>query len=334
VSGTSRDTSAPHGAICVLAIAILSFGSSRVSAASISAATFHSKVVSIYTFEPHSIGSAKFAAKSAELDEFWSFVKANAGEALPLLRSELADSANSRFFFYDGAKLLLSLSESNADRALALRSLPKADLRDVDHADYLTTVHWFAQNGFDTREAALRILAFPDFKAFIPQHALTLGQNYSLVYMLFPMRETSFVSDLIERLKIEMNPQAQKSLLLALWYTVTPAGTAAIKAFSERAGVTADNVAYARELLSRNAGRTGSGASPDSLREQRTQLMQRPISDEALAEFDELTRKLLAALGDRIAFTSNRDGDWEIYSIQPDGTGLQRLTNSGHDRIG
>jgi TolB protein len=31
---------------------------------------------------------------------------------------------------------------------------------------------------------------------------------------------------------------------------------------------------------------------------------------------------------DLIAFTSNRDGDYEIYTIQTDGTGLKRLTNS------
>ena len=36
-----------------------------------------------------------------------------------------------------------------------------------------------------------------------------------------------------------------------------------------------------------------------------------------------------------IAFTSNRDGDWEIYTIRPDGTGLTRLTNSsGNDAHG
>lgn len=36
--------------------------------------------------------------------------------------------------------------------------------------------------------------------------------------------------------------------------------------------------------------------------------------------------------GDRIAFTSNRDGDYEIYSIRTDGTDLQRLTHSpGND---
>lgn len=36
--------------------------------------------------------------------------------------------------------------------------------------------------------------------------------------------------------------------------------------------------------------------------------------------------------GDLIAFTSHRDGDYEIYTIRPDGTGLTRLTSSpSHD---
>jgi TolB protein len=32
--------------------------------------------------------------------------------------------------------------------------------------------------------------------------------------------------------------------------------------------------------------------------------------------------------GDRIAFVSDRDGDYEIYSIRPDGTDLRRLTRT------
>src|SRR5215472_3044095 len=36
--------------------------------------------------------------------------------------------------------------------------------------------------------------------------------------------------------------------------------------------------------------------------------------------------------GDTILFTSDRDGDFELYTIRPDGTGLRRLTNSpGND---
>jgi len=35
-----------------------------------------------------------------------------------------------------------------------------------------------------------------------------------------------------------------------------------------------------------------------------------------------------AVHGDRIAFMSNRDGNWEIYLVQDDGSGLERLTNN------
>jgi hypothetical protein len=277
-----------------LALALFLFSESSAGAEPISPTGFHSKVVSIYDFEPRTLGQESLAAKSAQLDEFWTFAKANAPETIPLLRAELSDPSNSSFFFFDGAKLLLSLSSDNGDRALALRSLPKADLRSVQPTGYLLTVHWFAQNGFDTREAAFRILDFPDFKAFIPQHALTLGQDYSLIYMLFPMKESVYVNDLALRLKSEANPQSQKSLLLALWYTVTPKGTAAIQSFIDDSKASTESSTYARELLSRRAGPSISFASVDSLRDERTQIMRRPISDEALLEFDSLTRKLMA----------------------------------------
>jgi TolB protein len=40
----------------------------------------------------------------------------------------------------------------------------------------------------------------------------------------------------------------------------------------------------------------------------------------------------LVPAGGLITFTTNRDGDWELYVIRPDGTGLKRLTNSpGND---
>jgi hypothetical protein len=111
--------------------------------------------------------------------------------------------------------------------------------------------------------------------------------------MLFPTRESVFVGDLAERLKGEAALPSQRSLLLALWYTVTPTGTAAIRSFVERPGAS-EVLTYARELLSRRAGPGVSLSSSSSLREERMKLMQRPISDEALQEFDSLTKKLLA----------------------------------------
>jgi len=263
-------------------------------AGAVSASEFHSKVIEVYSFEPHKLKEAEMKAKSDQLDRFWTLVKADSQNTLPLLRRELEDISNSAFFFYDGSKLLLSLSKDRSDQALALRSIPKADLQGIQHTDYLRTVHWFASNRFDTREAAFRILAFPDFKAFIPQHALTLGQNYSLIYMLFPMDEALFVTDLASQLASERNVQSQKSLLLALWYTATPAGNTAIKKFVDTK-INAEATTYARTLMDRQVSLSSiSFSSAQSLRGQRRKVMQRPISDEALMEFDELTSKLLA----------------------------------------
>jgi len=45
-------------------------------------------------------------------------VKADLVHNLPLLRAELANLANPAFFFYDGSKLLFSLSKDKADQAL------------------------------------------------------------------------------------------------------------------------------------------------------------------------------------------------------------------------
>jgi len=87
------------------AIALVLFTGGPAAAESISAAAFHSKVVSLYSFEPRTLGKESLQAKSNELDEFWSFAKANVQEVLPLLRSELGNPSNSSFFFYDGAKL-------------------------------------------------------------------------------------------------------------------------------------------------------------------------------------------------------------------------------------
>lgn len=256
----------------------------------------HAKVRELYSFQPHKLSDSEIQAKSDALDRFWSFVKANSGEALPLLRDELQNAENPNFFFYDGAKLLLSLSEDRSSRALALRAMAKVDLQDIDSTDYLRTVHSLARQGLDTREAALHVLDDPDFTAIIPLHALTLGQDFCLIYMLYAQTDVPFEADLVARLQSETRPTSQKSLLQALWYTVTPTGHQAIAKFIDRPDVTPEVAQYGRDLLARKAGLTLSLSSAATLRKERERVMQRPISDEALGEFDNLTRKLLAKL--------------------------------------
>ena len=112
--------------------------------------------------------------------------------------------------------------------------------------------------------------------------------------MLFPMPESSFVDELIKRLKTETNLQSQKSLMLALWYAATPPSAAEIDRFISTPAASADAAKYASDLRARHVNPVGSTESVLSLRAERQKVMQRPISDEALEDFDALTLKILS----------------------------------------
>ena len=64
----------------------------------------------------------------------------------------------------------------------------------------------------------------PNFKVFIPQHSLMLGQNYVLIYLLLPTNQDYWLQSAMDRLRTEHDETAQKSLLLLLWYAQIIAG--------------------------------------------------------------------------------------------------------------
>jgi len=280
------------GLILTFALANSASAQSQISP---DAADFHDQITGLYSFEPHTLSSEQRESKSSQLDFFWKMVEANPEKYLPLLRDELGTGNNSAFFSYDGSKLLLSISEEREDRALALESIPKANLNSIQNTDYLKTVHWLASNGFDTTDAALRILDYPEFQAFIVQHVLTLGQDYSLIYMLFPMPDANFVEALISRLGSEENVQSQQSILLALWYAVDPDASAAMEEFAADNSKPLEARDFARQLVENQASTVAalSVSETEGLKKKRRKVMTR-LSDEALIEFDNITVELLS----------------------------------------
>lgn len=256
-------------------------------------------VRSTYDFSPQHLNREQISEKSKILDAFWARVKADPAIYLDGIRRELEASDSPAFFRYDGSALLLSLSDTPADRRIALAAIARCDLRDIDGTAYLRQVHRLATLGADTSEAAFRVLEEPGFRAFIPQHALTLGQNYALVYMLLPLPEEVWTSAAAARLRTEGNEVAQKSLLLLLWYAQTAVGDASIRSFVESPSASVAARDYGRQLLERSVGTvTRLSAAFNSrgeadLRSQRRETMKR-LSDEALHELDDITRALIA----------------------------------------
>jgi hypothetical protein len=153
--------------------------------------------------------------------------------------------------------------------------------------------------GEDTTDAALHVLVDPKFTAFIPQHALTLGQNYALIYMVLPLDPVLWGPPVLGRLRVEAEPTAQKSLLLLAWYAQTSDADAAISAFAADPAKPDASREYARELAARNAkagllaAATAAFRNEAALRAERRELMKR-VSDEALIELDEKTAQLAA----------------------------------------
>jgi hypothetical protein len=165
--------------------------------------------------------------------------------------------------------------------------------------DYFMLVHNMAAQGEDTTAAAFHILEEPKFQVFIPQHVLTLAQDYSLVYMLIPTDERFWVGPAIERLRNEKDETAQRSLLLLLWYAQRSDCDRAIGEFSSDTSKANSSRSYADELAHRKdkVGLTDRAAallsSEQSLREARRQRM-KAVSDEALDDLDSYTVKIIA----------------------------------------
>jgi hypothetical protein len=279
-----------RSAFCAFLIPLLLMTSSAAG----QSASIHQQIQQTYNFQPHLLNKQQIDQESVVLDQFWTKAKTEQSQYVPGLRQELADFKNPPFFLYDGSTLLLSLSDTRADRKIALAAMANCDLRDVQAKDYFLRVHRMA-----TLNAAFHVLEQPKFTVFIPQHVLTLGQDYVLIYLLLPTDMNYWLQPAINRLKTESDQTAQKSLLLLLWYAQTDAADQALSAFAGDASKPSPSRTYAQELVHRKdkiglKQRTQAlGSTEASLREKRRDRL-KAVSDEALGDLDDYTALLIA----------------------------------------
>src|SRR5258708_36797861 len=103
---------------CFLAILFLIPSSTASQSASI-----HQQIQQTYDFQPHLLSNRQITEKSAALDQFWTTAKAEPSLYVPALRQELTDFKNPPFFRYDASMLRLHLSDSSADRRIAIAAI-------------------------------------------------------------------------------------------------------------------------------------------------------------------------------------------------------------------
>jgi hypothetical protein len=255
--------------------------------------TLHQDVQTTYNFEPHKLSSEQQQEKSKLLDNFWKKVTENKQQYLPELRKELQDTSNSNYFSYDGSHLLLSLSKSPEDYHLALTAALRGNLLDIDGADYVQTMNFFASKGLNTTDAGLRIISMHDFSAYFPQHSLMLDKYNSLLFVLLPIKSDLYTTKLLTALKQTKDTETIISVLHFLDYVCTCSADSIILRYSTD-NAQLDTIRKIASLIVKNNSKVPRRENPtryDDLVKQRNEILGR-VSDEALYELDDVTNKL------------------------------------------
>lgn len=255
----------------------------------------HTRIDSLYNFSPSKVTDAIRSSKSKEMDGFWTEVTGNKEAELPLLRVELANPANPRFFFQDGSALLLSLSQTPGDEKLVAAAIARADLSDVQSHEYLFEVHSLAVKGIDVTPAALHMLDDSKFTVFLPEHAYRLDQSACLEVALMPLPNDVWLPAVMERFRTEHDATALKSLLLILFYAQTNEADRLILAAANAQNSPKEIREFADTIVKHEkelgVGKQPSAATEAKVREERQKRMF-AVSDEAMEDMNELTEKI------------------------------------------
>ena len=247
----------------------------------------------IYNFKPSKLTDKEQEIKMPSLDKFWDKVKSDTTKYLPSLRAELKTNAHNPYFYYDGSGLLLSLTNSKADKELAIEAISKCDLDDISQKIYVQTLNNLANEGFDVTMAAVKILSDENYSFFIPQHAMSFNQGYCLTYMLLPQPNSNYVDTLINMFKT-VKLTSQKSIITTLWFAYTCKGDNFLKSIMADNTIQKEVREYAKEImgytkLSKKQQEYLKVIDKEELDNLRKDALKR-FSDEAVEELDMTTR--------------------------------------------
>jgi len=205
-------------------------------------------VDNVYNFSPRNLTKAEQQEKIPSLDVLWNEVKSDTSKYLPLLREELNAPNHNPYFYYDGAVLLYTLSNTTKDKTIAANAIANCDLSDVSREAYVRILNRFSNDGINVTKAAVKILNDTSFTFFLPQHVMYFRQGDCLTYMLLPGKQELYIDTLISLFK-SVNPNSQRSILYTLWFAYSCRGDSLINASINDKTLNKDVSDYARDMM-------------------------------------------------------------------------------------
>lgn len=205
----------------------------------------------IYDFKPSKLSSKEQAKKMPLLDKFWNKIRKDTNQYLPQLRIELKSNNHNPYFYYDCSGLLLNLSQSRADKQLAVNSISKSDIGDIAREDYVKTLNSLANDGLDVTKPAIKILFEEKYSFYLPQHAMVFEKPYCLTYMLLPQKNLNYVDSLIAVFS-KISQESQLSTLITLYYTYSCKGDNFIKSIIDNKNYTSEIRDFASKIMTKH----------------------------------------------------------------------------------
>lgn len=256
---------------------------------------FHKEIQRIYDVDIRTLSKLELQSYMKEIDQLWEKVKDDQEKFVPLLKKELEDPTNPDFFYYDGHKLLLTVTDDDKDKIEFINYLSRADLSSLPKLNIMYYLQMLVYDGFDISKAALHFLDYPDFSVILLNHFLTLNQNYCFIYMAIPSDEKLMTDSLIARLSTEKNDKTIKTIILTLSYLINKQADDAIKDYSNNKKVNDELKEYCLAVLKAIDDINPAGgiksffSSVKSQKEKRRKLMMKSFSDETLDDFEEIS---------------------------------------------
>jgi len=104
------------------------------------------------------------------MDKVWEAAKANPIQLAPCLRAAIAEADADSWLRLDGSNLLVQVDPSPASKELQVSAYTAADFADVDPRSFVETMAARGEEGFNVSKAAVRWLADPKAKYYLPEH--------------------------------------------------------------------------------------------------------------------------------------------------------------------
>ena len=251
------------------------------------------EVDNLYNFKPSKLTKKEQETKVPALDNFWNKIKNDTTTFLPLLRNELNAIGHNPYFYYDGASLLLSLTNTKEDKTIVSNAISKCDISDISRKFYVKTLNSLANDGINVTNAAIKILEDENYSFFIAEHVLTFNQGYCLTYMLVPQKDKSYIDTLVSIFK-NLKPTSQISVITTLWFEYSCKGDSLLKAIQVDKSFDKEVREYAKKILgytklSKDQEEYIKAVGKSEIGQIRISSLQR-FSDEAIEELDMTTR--------------------------------------------